>query len=231
VDPDRGRYWLFLERVIGAELTQVGDLEQWKRAAVWLACFHASSASVGIQPDAPGPWIHYDARSYRRWVDRARAFHAARPARRREETRFFGRLAASYEGVVDRLLALSPTLIHGEFYASNIIVGSEAGEARICPVDWETTAIGPALVDLAALTAGKWSEAERTSIALAYYEASASHSTLPVSSVPRFLESLAVCRLHLAVLGLGWAQRWEPPRHHRFDWLGEARQLADELGL
>src|SRR5687768_13160174 len=48
-DPDRSRYWLFIERVDGVELYQVEDLEVWKRAALWLGEMHRrlAPASAG----------------------------------------------------------------------------------------------------------------------------------------------------------------------------------------
>src|SRR5215218_3405742 len=39
-DPDR--HWLFLERVEGRELFQVGERELWEQTARWLAQFHAA---------------------------------------------------------------------------------------------------------------------------------------------------------------------------------------------
>jgi aminoglycoside phosphotransferase (APT) family kinase protein len=41
----------------------------------------------------------------------------------------------------------------------------------VCPVDWEMAAVGPGLVDLAALSAGGWTAPEREALALAYYAA------------------------------------------------------------
>ena len=41
VDEARGRFWLFVERVAGVELYQVGDVARWEEAARWLAATHA----------------------------------------------------------------------------------------------------------------------------------------------------------------------------------------------
>ena len=43
-DPPAGRHWLFLERVEGKELYQVGDFARLAEAARWLARFHARHA-------------------------------------------------------------------------------------------------------------------------------------------------------------------------------------------
>ena len=53
-------------------------------------------------------------------------------------------LAERYEPVVERLAALPVTFIHGEFYASNVLVASGQRD-RVCPIDWELAAIGPGL--------------------------------------------------------------------------------------
>ena len=111
------------------------------------------------------------------------------------------------------------TLIHGEFYASNVIVGQTATGLRVCPVDWEMAAVGPGLIDLAALTAGRWSATEKAALATAY------------GAPAEFLPALDYCRLHLAMQWLGWAQDWSPPPEHAHDWLNEAVSLSEQLGL
>jgi Ser/Thr protein kinase RdoA (MazF antagonist) len=232
ISPGKDRYWLFLERVDGCELYQVGEIEQWRQVAAWLADFHAATARLVATQAAPtGSWLRYDREFYWRWLHRAEAFRRSRGGGGPEEDRLSRRLRARYDEVVDRLLAMPRTLIHGEFYASNIIVSAPTGGARVCPLDWETTAVGPGLVDLAALTAGGWSETERVSIGLAYYEAREQGPSPLHSSFESFMEDLTVCRLHLAVLWLGWAEHWEPPPDHQNDWWAEARRLADELGF
>lgn len=98
----------------------------------------------------------------------------------------------------------------------------------MAPVDWEMAALGPGLVDLAALVAGGWSDEQRTAIAQAYFEA------MPpprARAWDDFARALDYCRLHLAVQWLGWSPDWSPPRAHAQDWLGEAVRLAEGLGL
>jgi hypothetical protein len=92
------------------------------------------------------------------------------------------------------------------------------------------TAVGPGPIDLAALTAGRWTDDERTDLALAYRAAYSPTGGWPPGP-EEFLTALDVCRLHLAVQWLGWARNWSPPRDHVHDWLGEALALAAKLGL
>jgi Ser/Thr protein kinase RdoA (MazF antagonist) len=226
VDPAQNRYWLFIERVPGVALWQIGELEVWQRAARWAASMHSRFDGEAIVGDH---LLRYDADFYRLWLQRAVEFadrwEARRPGIARRGIEW---LSTRYDPVVERLTALPPTFIHGELYASNVLVAGEGDRARVCPIDWEIAAVGPGLIDLAALTMG-WGEPERTALATAYLDAHGRSDRMP--SAETFLETLGYARLHLAVQWLGWAPDWRPPRSHRRDWVGEALGLAEELGL
>lgn len=218
VDPARGRYWLFLERIRGVELFQVGSRATWEHAARFLAGMHERLAPLGDRTDR---LLRYDADLLRMWPRRAAEF--ATDARSDLE-----RIAAGYEPVVERMLALPMGVIHGEFYASNVIVDDAFSPERVAPVDWEVTAIGPSLVDVAALVSGRWSDDDRRAIASAYRSA----LTEPAGTPPDlFQDALDACRLHLAMQWLGWSPDWSPPPEHATDWLADALELARVLGL
>src|SRR5437660_1628614 len=95
---------------------------------------------------------------------------------------------------------------------------------------WEMAAAGPGLLDLAAPTAGNWTEQEKTALAPAYHGALEADGAKAMDK-KEFLEALDCCRLHLAVRWLGWSPRWSPPPEHAQDWLREALSLADKLCL
>lgn len=229
-DEARDRFWILLERVPGMELYQCGDLELWREAARWLARFHGRFSAAPCRLEALAAevgLIRHDAGFYRTWIRRARAIQHRRGAPRAE----MDRLAEGYERGIERLLSLPRALIHGEFYASNVLVDERAGHSpRVCPVDWETASVGPGLVDLAALVAGGWSEEERAAIARAYRDEWASCAPAPLPAED-FRPGLDLSRLHLAVQWLGWSDRWTPPREHAQDWLGGALELVERLGL
>jgi len=172
--------------------------------------------------------LRYDGDFYRGWLHRAQAVAKHRPpAPGPKAQRDLVRLLEQYERIVDRLLELPRTFIHGELYASNIVV-HEADPVRVCPVDWEMAAIGPGLIDLAALTSGHWRDQERRDLALAY------SSALLASTGGRveqdvFFNDLDCCRLHLAVQWLGWSADWTPPPEHTQDWLTEGMRAADRV--
>jgi aminoglycoside phosphotransferase (APT) family kinase protein len=233
VDEPSGRYWLFLERVAATALYQMGEVEVWQQAARWLARLHARFAAEAGRPEfgQGARLLRYDRDSYWLWLRRAHGFLCGAGSvwqgARRDG---FERLANRYGAVVERLLGLPVTLIHGEFYASNVLVRGTPGGLRICPVDWEMAAVAPGLLDLAALTAGRWTAQQKTALALAYRDALAAEG-FPRPPVDDFLTALALCRLHLAVQWLGWSPGWRPPAEHTQDWLGEALGLAQGLEL
>jgi len=213
-DRARGRYWLFVERVAGLELYQVEERSTWEHVARWLARTHARlEPCAGRAPRLLDQGADY----FRLWPERARRFTAG-------GTRLLAHIAGRYDSVVARLAELPRTVIHGEFYASNVLVDSAAAPRRVAPVDWEQAAVGPGLIDLAAHASGRWGHSDRLAIAAAY----ADELGLTVDDLGRDLE---LCRLHLALQWLGWAEGWSPPAEHAHDWLREAEQIMDVLGL
>ncbi len=217
---ERERCWLFVEWVDGRELYQVGERELWEAAARWLGRLHAKFGTDFERYIAAGHLVDHDAAFYRRWMARARDFARA-PSRSADYVAAVEWLGEGHESVVEALLAVPRTVIHGEFYASNVLVSTDAAAPRIAPVDWELAAVGPGATDLAALVSGDWSEQDRAAIVSAY------GNTEHVSP-----EDLGLARLQLAIQWLGWAPpSWTPPEGQRHDWLGEALALAEGLGL
>lgn len=223
IDPATGGHWLFLEWVEGRELYQVGEFELWLLVARWLGEMHRDLGVAVEGVAAQLPLLAYDASHMRRWIARAVEFRGG-PTAPAPERRGLTRLAQCHDAVVEELAALPRTAIHGEFYASNVLVAGDASALRVAPVDWELAGIGPAAFDLAALVSGSWSAAERGELAAAY---GASEGVRPVSS-----RELDLARLYLAIQWLGWAPpEWEPPEGQRHDWLAEAVAIAEDLGL
>ncbi len=221
--PHLERHWLFLERVDGRLLWQSGDLAHWDAAARWLAEFQAKVARKKFP--ASDALLKYDAAFFFIWIKRAEKFLQKRGA---AESRQFAKLAKNYSRVVKRLVALPQTFVHGEFYASNLIVREGRASPPVCAIDWEMAGIGPAVLDLAALTAGEWSEAEKRRFVTAYCDGLASRRA---PTVEELIEAVELCQLHLSVQMLGWAADWSPPEKHAQNWLRTALRLAGKLGI
>jgi aminoglycoside phosphotransferase (APT) family kinase protein len=230
-DAALGQQWLLLEHVAGVELYQVGERAIWEEVARWLARFHASliaDDALCREADAAG-LVRYDAPFFHRWLRRALRFVMHDPSRGRDRRGVLEHVAGRYDELVQRLLSLPASLLHGDFFASNILVQETEHGRRVCPVDWEMAGVGPGLVDLAALCAGSWSDADRTSIALAYQREAISAGLVLPASTSAFLAAFNACRLHLAVQLLGWSARWIPPAAHDHDWLREAEELIEQV--
>jgi hypothetical protein len=224
VPSDGGRgCWLFIEWVPGRELYQVGELALWVEAASWLADLHVALAPDLERHVRQGRLLEHDATHYRCWLARAREF-AALAGRSSEAARFLDWLAARHDEPVEVLLELGQTVLHGDFYASNVLVAGEAQAARVAAVDWELAGAGSGLIDLAALISGDWTDAQRSEMTDAY---ASRPGVAPFSS-----RELDFARLELAVQWLGWAPpEWVAPAHQRRDWLAEAVALAHGLDI
>jgi aminoglycoside/choline kinase family phosphotransferase len=193
-----GDGWLMIEKIDGVELWQVGELSIWMDAARWLAKLHLSFAgrrSMGRN------LLQYDADFFRVWPRRAVGSDPGLTG-----------MTARYDRVVEILTSLPTTLVHGDFYASNVMVAP----GRIAPIDWEMAGVGPGVLDLAALTSG-WSDDEMSSIVAAYGDVTA--------------EQMDAARLHVAMQWLGWSKDWTPPPEHARNWRDEAVMASERLGL
>jgi aminoglycoside phosphotransferase (APT) family kinase protein len=228
-DSSRGR-WLFLEWVEARELHQIGSIALWAQAARWLARMHAALAKDLERHAREAALPTHDAAYCRRWAQRACEF-AHVEHRDGEGAGFLKWLLNRYDAVVEELLDQPQTVIHGDFYASNVLIGEGPGQApaggegstvRVAPVDWEMAAVGSGLLDLASLASGDWSEHDREAMWTAYAE---------TEGVPPFnSRALQLARLHHAVQRLGWAPPgWSAPESQRHDWLAEAMMLAETL--
>lgn len=233
VEPGRHRYWLFLERVPPVLLWQMGELAIWKEVARWLAGMHTYLLrETEVRESAHIAYLlNYDRDFYRRWMGRALTFVGqGDKSAQQKHAKAIQWLDNVYEKVVERLVSLPVTVIHGEFFASNILIDQSGEHLRVCVVDWEMAAVGPGLVDLAGLTSGGWTQQEKDEMALAYYNALPAHTTALLDQ-RTFLTNLEYCRLAQAMQWLGWSPLWEPPPEHAQDWLKEAIRAAEILNL
>jgi thiamine kinase-like enzyme len=231
-DPQAQQYWLFIEKVPGLALYQIGEFDVWEDVARWLARMHKQFRTRGHQERGASYLLKYDADLYWTWIRRAQTFFRSdSSAQNNKGTESkIERLIAGFDQVVEKLTALPQTFIHGEFYASNVLIHDRPEGLRVCPVDWEMAAVGPELIDLAALTAGNWTDEQRMAIALAYHSEVKSDAEWGADP-GQLLVALEYCRLQQAVHWLGWFGRRRPYWQHAQEWLSEAMRIADKLGL
>jgi aminoglycoside/choline kinase family phosphotransferase len=128
------------------------------------------------------------------------------------------RVCARFDDVIGVLCEAPPTVIHGEYYPMNILLQHGA----IYPVDWESTAIGCGVIDLAMLTEG-W-PADTTRQLVQAYQRSRWPQALPRD----FHTSLCAARIYVQFRWLGDRQacprQWSP-------YLDALQAHAREMGL
>lgn len=153
---------LVLEHLDGAlRVGEAPEVSGILAAAEWCGCFHRWAEPR--RDDVEFAFLaRYDAVFYRAWADEAlrRAADAAAPAP------WLRSVCTAYRDLAAVLAAVSPTIIHGEMSPQNVLWL----EGEIYPIDWESAAVGPGEVDLAALLFG-WSEETVGRCVDAYWEA------------------------------------------------------------
>lgn len=200
------RAWLFLERLDAIPLWQAAGDEPWLAAARWLARLHSAPA-----PAQPGRLLVRDRAHLERWVQRATAS---------DTSGALGEIGTAAREAIEALTAWPVTLLHGEFYPSNVLVQAAGETVRIRVIDWEMAGIGPGLLDLAALIAGKHEPGLRRRIVDAY--------RAELADVPdAFAETLRAARLLVALQWIAWEPDWTPPDEHVHDWHGDAVTFAE----
>lgn len=205
---EAGRDWVVLERVDAPVLWQVGDISVWTSVARWVARLHEALAGADT---TRVPLLVYDAGLFGAWRERAAEAGVPDP------------VLAAHEHAAELLASLPPAVLHGDLYPSNLLV-SGAPRFEVWPVDWELMGRGPAVLDVAALTSGRWRPERREALVEAYRQA---------SNAPPFGgewdAAFDAARLHLCVQWLGMPAGWVPPPWEAHDWADEATRLAERF--
>ena len=143
-DMRTGGTWIVLEYLDrGVRLNKAPQPESILRAARWLGQFH--SVLEERLSKEPIPFLKkHDLDYYTGWSRRTQVFSG----HLHERFPWLKNLCAKFEELATNLLSSSPTVIHGEFCPSNILVR----DGEIYPVDWESAAIAAGEIDLACLT-------------------------------------------------------------------------------
>lgn len=180
---------LVLEHLDGAlRVGEAPEVSGILAAAEWCGCFHRWAEPR--RDDVELAFLaRYDADFYRVWADAA----LRRAAEAAALSPWLLSVCAAYRDLADVLAAAPPTIIHGEMSPQNVLWR----EGEIYPIDWESAAIGPGEIDLAALLFG-WPEETVGRCTEAYWEAR------QTSQPADFPERWAAATLYTAL-------RWLPP--------------------
>jgi len=223
-DPQTSDTWIILEYVDGS--VRISDLSFRRatrqpralaEAAYWLGRFHARQEARVSDP-ALSFLKCYDAEYYGAWA--WRMFEFSQPLRK--DFPWLARLQRSGDRWFAPLLDSPPTVIHGEFYPKTVLVR----RGNLFMVDWESAAIGPGEVDLAALTEGKhWRGDVARQCQCSYRE-----SRWPEGAPRQFQARLNAARIYLHFRWLGERPDWAT--REKTLWRYEhLRTTAKRLGL
>lgn len=180
-------------------------------AAAWIGRFHRRSAKIG--DDVRRTLKRYDRRYYVGWP--ARTLELADPERQHA---WLAPLCRMAEGPLAELVVRSAPVIHGEYYASNVLVRAR----QIYPVDWETSAIAPGEIDLAALI-DDWPSDMAADCKQAYVDA-----RWGGQAPPGFERTLELSALYLHFRWLGTEEPSEARAAARYERL---RLVGTRLGI
>jgi hypothetical protein len=201
-----GTDWVVLDPVDGVELWQIGNPDVWVDVAGWLAGLHEDLRRADFEGV---PLAEYDPVLFDLELESA------------GEVPGSVRLA---HPIACHFLEGEPRgVVHGDMYPSNLLIAAEGPPVRVVPLDWEMAGRGPAVLDLAALTAGGWSDDVRDAMAEAYFARAGSHRQADWR--PRIDAAV----LQVCLRWMGANKGWEPPVDHRQDWTALADQAARRL--
>lgn len=217
VDPATGATWLILRYLEEGVRASQGSVQAVAigLAAQWIGRFHAAAETRLAH--MPMPFLNaYDADTYVRWPRRVLLFEK----KRSRHYRWLSELCRRFEEISVFLQAQPPTIIHGDYYADNVIFQQGA----VCPIDWEQTAVAVGEIDLASLTNG-WPVEVSEECEQRYQQ-----SRWPGGSPADFQQTLDAARLFVLFRLLGEAPDWPDAGTRR--WRLRLLQSAGErMGL
>jgi aminoglycoside phosphotransferase (APT) family kinase protein len=150
-DESQGTFWLLLEYVHGTPVSYLEPTDYWIAAAGWLGQMHGYFTRHAHYLSQLNFLRRHDEHFL---LAKAEAALDAVSQILPGSVERFARIVNRYDRVVEAMVAHPPTLIHGSFYPSNVMVSGESKSMRICAYDWEDAAFGAPLYDLAYLTDG-----------------------------------------------------------------------------
>lgn len=168
-DPARNRFWLLIEYVEGTRV-RYEPFDVWVQAAAWLG---RMQAQVAARPELLTRCGLVKPLTEDFFLATAAAAEQSAAAYAPELAKRVGRALDGYAELAARVAAQPPTLVHGCYRPHNILLHAGV-EPRICPVDWEAAAVGPAQYDLAYLSDG-FDDRRRRQLVAAYRRAAADH--------------------------------------------------------
>ena len=215
VDPQTGQHWLAVDYLEGWQRVdwhwEAGSLAE---AARWMGHFHLVNES---RLGDLGFLKRYTPDYYLGWVSRTTEYARLAPT----QYRWLEPLCARFPEAMRLMMEGRHTVIHGEYAMLNILYR----DGKVCPIDWESAAIAPGEIDIAALTDGTWGEEVVAACELAYR-----HARWPNGAPPNWMKTAAAARLYWQFRWIGQRPDWtaDSKMERRFEAL---RRAGEQLEL
>jgi aminoglycoside/choline kinase family phosphotransferase len=220
-EPRRGLIGLFLEYAGPLKVRHSADFSHWLAAARWAARFHSRVSRLSPRRIRFLP--RYDRAHYRHCAERIERRIAGVPAPDRP---VLEQALQAYADLVDELLTLPQSMIHGEYYGKNIVLRDGNQAEAIAVVDWESAALGPSYLDLVSLSTGRWTAERREALWRAYFDRYQADTGLPLNW-ELFRRDLGPVQLYQALAWIGWwLERGAGEQVAR--WLNELRKAVPD---
>jgi len=200
-DQSQGRFWLLIELVSGTHLRHC-PFEHWVRAAAWLGRLQGYFAAHPERFSSPGFLLRHDAQFFHSRVAPALDAVSRISALLAER---LGKTLSLYEERVGVMASQPATFVHGCYTPTQILLDLEGDPSRICPIDWERSALGSPLYDLAAISDG-FEQPELHQLWDAYGEKAAEHG-LRVPEREEMARVVNCFRLHRIMTWLSKSER------------------------
>jgi hypothetical protein len=150
LDESQERFWIFLEFVDGKPIKQTG-FEHWLAAVQWLVRLYDYSIQNAQLLEGCAFLPRHDHHFFQGPAE------AAYLTVSRFSPGLADRLAPilrGYTPLVHAMASQPAVLVHGSYRQEQILLDQRTQPPRLCPVDWETAALGANLFDLAYLADG-----------------------------------------------------------------------------
>jgi Phosphotransferase enzyme family len=197
-EPRRGLMGLFLEHAGPLKLRHSNDFTRWLAAARWAAWFHSRVSRLSPRRTRFVP--RYDRAHYRHCADRIERRLAGLPT---PDRRLLEQALELYAGLVEQLLALPQSVIHGEYFGKNVVLRDGSLDELIAVVDWETAAVGPSYLDLVSLSTGRWTTEKKEALWRAYFDCYRADTGQSLDWED-FRRDLGPVQLYQALAWIGW---------------------------
>lgn len=221
LDDDGGASWLLLELVEGTPVKYL-DFEYWVASAAWLGRLQRYAHARLRAPGGTETLIRHNPEYF---------FSKAEGALETVSTisgslrRRLAPIVERYESAVRAMTQYPATLVHGAFRPQNILIGMNP--PRVCPVDWELSALGSPLYDLGFFSDGFAGE-ELERILNAYRDEAREQGMERVAD-EEMVYLMACFRMHRFLNWLSQGLEREYPVSEISKLVGLAERLADEI--